>query len=318
MNFIPIALDIDSSLSSQKDLCTKLQEVVELHRLENDLRLWANEKGLKKLKEVINDLRERHKQPWLTFIGSGDLHHLTLLLLETLPNKFRPITLIVIDNHPDWSTQPPVFHCGNWVSGALKLDWIDQIILVGQDSNDLNGCNFVFSPMKELCRGRIRIHPYKRKKSLIPFRWIKELRGVESVQMCFYGTEIRYKTIKSTGAKAFFEELASSLKGTNVYLSIDKDCLKSDFAITDWEEGQLSLDDIETAIEEFMKNCNVVGGDICGEKSPKPLGGLLKRIDSNRIFNHNLIDFFHVNQINEETNLKLLELFLKFNLVYKS
>lgn len=318
MNLIPIALDVDGSISLQTNLSSKVLEVVKLNQLENKLRLWANKNGIRALKQVINELRERYANPWLTFIGSGDLHHLTLLLLESLPEKFKPLTLIVLDNHPDWFTQPPVFHCGNWVSGAVKLSWVESIILVGQDSDDLKGINFLFSPIKELVSGRVNIYPYKRKKTLIPFKWIKHLSCIEETHIHFYGTEILYKPVRPTGVRNFFKELSESLKNKNVYISIDKDCLRNEFAITNWEEGQLSLDDVKTAIEELMKNCNVVGADICGEKSPKPLKGLLKRIDSNRIFNQNFEDFSYISKINEETNLELLKLFLNLNLAYKS
>lgn len=307
MNLIPIALDIDGSISLQEELKSKLAEIIDFNSLENSIRLWSNEKNLNPIRQSLIKLREKYKQPWLTFLGSGDFHHLTLLLLEALQKEFHPITLVLIDNHPDWFTQGGPFHCGNWVSGAVKLNWIDSIILIGQDSNDLQGLNYFFSPLKEISQGKIHIYPYKRKKSLIPFKQIDQILGVEKSVKHFYGTEIHYRTVQENGIAVLLKDLSTLLKNKNVYLSIDKDCLHKGFASTDWEQGLLTVNDLKICIREILRMSKIVGIDVCGEQAPKPLKGFLKNLDTNRFLNYKTLDINTVNKVNEKTNLELFK-----------
>ena len=52
-----------------------------------------------------------------------------------------------------------------------------------------------------------------------------------------------------------------------VYISIDKDILGQGGAITDWDQGNLSLDDLERMLDIIFENEKVIGMDICGEYS---------------------------------------------------
>ncbi|MGM9767239.1 MAG: arginase family protein [Candidatus Cryptobacteroides sp.] len=65
------------------------------------------------------------------------------------------------------------------------------------------------------------------------------------------------------GCKAFFGE---HLKEP-VYISIDKDILGQGDAITDWDQGNVSLDDLERMLDIIFRNEKVIGMDICGEYS---------------------------------------------------
>ncbi len=51
-----------------------------------------------------------------------------------------------------------------------------------------------------------------------------------------------------------------------VYLSIDKDVLSSDHAATDWDQGDMSLDELLSLINEIKRSTELIGTDICGEK----------------------------------------------------
>ena len=52
-----------------------------------------------------------------------------------------------------------------------------------------------------------------------------------------------------------------------VYISIDKDVLNHDSAITDWDQGNICLDDLKRLLDSIFKNEKVIGMDICGEYS---------------------------------------------------
>ena len=308
MDFFSLCFDADGSIPLQKRLASKLDEIINLRSEEKYLRLWAKRKTLTILRKSLELLRKRHEEPWLSFLGSGDFHHLALLLLETLPETAHPVTLVLIDNHPDWYTHWPQYHCGNWVSGVLRLPWIKSVVMVGQDSPDLAGQHFWGVPFQELCEGRVQLYPYGKKLIRVPFRWPSKVLGAASAVRRFYGTDLYFNTVSAQGAENFFDRLAERLKGQNLYLSIDKDCLEPQAAITDWEQGKLSLNELTGGVKKLMKAANVVGADICGERAPYRLQGLLKRIDAGRL----VVKPFalsQANDLNEHTNLSLFEAF---------
>jgi len=285
-----------------------LHEVADLRASENALRLWATPRGLAAVRKVLRRWQVQHPQPWLTFLGSGDGHHLTLLLLNALSESARPVTLIVIDNHPDWFAVPPRYHCGNWVSGALRLPWLRAVVLIGQDSPDLQGPCFWRAPFRELCSGRVSLFPYSRSRICVPLRWPGTVAGAAGSARRWYGVELSFQTIQRSGARHLFDELALRVAGQRVYLSVDKDCLAAPFAVTDWEQGRLSLDELRYGIQCVRKAATIVGADVCGEAAPQPLRGFWKRLDAARPMTGAVLSADQ-RRVNEETNLSLLDAF---------
>lgn len=52
-----------------------------------------------------------------------------------------------------------------------------------------------------------------------------------------------------------------------VYISIDKDVLSRDFARTNWDQGEMTLDALFASIERIALNHRIIGIDVCGELS---------------------------------------------------
>jgi hypothetical protein len=65
-----------------------------------------------------------------------------------------------------------------------------------------------------------------------------------------------------------FEEFAESLRGRDVYITVDMDCLREQDAITNWENGLFSAEEVAWAVGRLRSAANVIGGDICGAYSP--------------------------------------------------
>lgn len=87
---------------------------------------------------------------FITFIGSGDFHYITYLLLRRIKESFN---LLVIDNHLDIKeTFDGFISCGSWLRNVfnitylryvfyLSLEFIDdsgQVIKVGKDLKELS------------------------------------------------------------------------------------------------------------------------------------------------------------------------------------
>lgn len=57
---------------------------------------------------------------------------------------------------------------------------------------------------------------------------------------------------------------ASDIKELPLYLSVDLDILSSEYARTDWDQGEMSLDELCEKIREISRGHRIIGADICG------------------------------------------------------
>ena len=58
-----------------------------------------------------------------------------------------------------------------------------------------------------------------------------------------------------------------------IYISIDKDVLDEKFAITDWDQGDMTLESMIKIISELTDKRKLIGADICGDSGEDPLKG---------------------------------------------
>ena len=94
-------LDLDGSLAAQASLRTVAPwtsvSTLPLSDLGPRLRLWSRNRTMDRARERI--AAGARPEPTLSLLGSGDFHHLAVLLMEQVR---EPITIVHIDNHPDW------------------------------------------------------------------------------------------------------------------------------------------------------------------------------------------------------------------------
>src|SRR2546423_736575 len=94
-------LDLDGSITDQERLVRKFHpEVFDARRWGASLRLACRWKRFHRFERWLDrELRyaDDH-EPSITFLGSGDYHHLTLAFLRRLQH---PVNLLVLDKHPD-------------------------------------------------------------------------------------------------------------------------------------------------------------------------------------------------------------------------
>ncbi|GIM48037.1 arginase [Collibacillus ludicampi] len=73
-------------------------------------------------------LRSRHG---ITFIGSGNYHYVSYLLLSEIK---EPFTCILFDHHTDMMSEPSssLMSCGSWVRRAIRcLPLLNKVIIIG-------------------------------------------------------------------------------------------------------------------------------------------------------------------------------------------
>jgi len=57
-----------------------------------------------------------------------------------------------------------------------------------------------------------------------------------------------------------------------VFISIDKDALSQDYARTNWDQGEMTFDQLKEILTNVMSKHKILGVDICGER-PSSKGG---------------------------------------------
>lgn len=181
------------------------------------------------------------------FIDSGNYHYLTRLWIGKIKQPFR---LLVFDNHTDM--QPPAFggllSCGGWIADALEsVELLDHVFLVGPDQSAFHQVQQVY-------------------KERVTFFSREDLQAAR-------------QTNSSSGVAASFLEMLSEYekktgKFSPVYLSVDKDVLNEQEVKTTWSQGDMSLTELKSCLEElqsFLKarKLPLQAADVCGEWEPE-------------------------------------------------
>lgn len=176
--------------------------------------------------------------------GSGDFHHLTALWIR---RAAEPLVVVSFDNHPDWDVRPPWWCCGSWVNRALELPQVQKVSVWGCGNFECWWPGQAFGNRRAERAGRLEVHAWADGQSAAR----QKRRGV----------------IFATTWREEFERFVAGLRGANVYITIDLDCLRRGDAVTNWENGKFRVDDVAWAIGALQREARVIGGDMCGAYS---------------------------------------------------
>jgi arginase family enzyme len=182
------------------------------------------------------------KLPSFIVYGSGDFHYLTGLLVRRIT---EPFVLISFDNHPDWDVRPPRWGCGGWINRALELSFLRKVSVWGCGNFECWWPWRIFGNRRAEREGRLEVHP-----------WADD-RPVEARN--------RRGAILRENWRDRFKQFVSELERANIYVTIDLDCLRAEEAVTNWESGCFTLDDVRWALTQLRQSSGrIVGGDLCG------------------------------------------------------
>jgi arginase family enzyme len=297
-------LDLDDGLTLQHNLLARYShQIINLRDLGPKARLWLD----KRTKEDVARRIHGSRRESLTFLGSGDFHHLTNILISEFEDD---ISVIVFDAHPDWETLPPQLGCGSWVSQTLKNRNILKLILIGISSSDISTMHLESANFTSLADDRLEIYPYQHEPSWVFLKRIPPNTSVKFKNYLF-AHKIFWDEMKNKNLSEFILSVIKRLPSNKVYLSIDKDCLRSDYALTNWEEGMLSLDELLLMLKVIKENAQIIGADIVGDYSPVIMQGKIKNLcswlDHPKIIKAHNLTQDEITKVNEKTNLKILE-----------
>ena len=301
-------LDVDASLMAQPTLCAALAQggahKVELRDLARHLRIVARRGTLTELRRRLAlDELAHGAGPCLDFFGSGDFHHITAVLLE----RFRePLTVIHIDNHPDWVRWPRTFNCGGWINRALELPHVRRIITLGPCSDDLSLPELKLANLQALAAGRLEVYPWRHAPSRVLGSY------GSGASYANRGWHLLWRTLADESWEHFVSGLLDRIPTDAVYVTIDKDALASPEAVTNWDQGEMPLSHVLAIINRLSETRRLIGADVCGDYSPplfKSLGrALLSWFDrgSGPVVPRNAA------ALNDVTNARLLQAFTRY------
>ncbi|MDF7666546.1 arginase family protein [Orbaceae bacterium ESL0727] len=185
-------------------------------------------------------------------MGSGDYHHLSLLLIKQLARHYsaqNPIQVVIFDNHPDNMRYLFGIHCGSWVSYVARLPFVSHVHVLGITSTDIG--------------------PYH----LWENRWSPLLKNKLTYWSMDVSTTLAHKLGLGNAFRHFSspDELITSFLAEQyynqqpIYLSIDKDVLGENVIHTNWDQGKLQLYHLLDTITALKPR--IIGSDITGDLS---------------------------------------------------
>jgi len=207
------------------------------------------------------DRRLPKRLPRVIVFGYGDFHHLSGLWLRRAAadlGESERITLISFDNHPDWDIRPPRWGCGGWINRALELGNVDAAHVWGCGNFEPARPARLFANHAALKSGRLVIHPWAERQNA----------EVQRRFDCMTRTDWQFR----------FERFAATLAKKNIYVTVDMDCLAADQAVTNWESGLFTAQDIAWAVAQLRSKANLIAADLCGAYSPLHANGLFRRL----------------------------------------
>jgi len=197
-----------------------------------------------RLVESFHRACQSQLEPFVLY-GSGDFHYLTALWLRRMTT---PAVVVSFDNHPDWDVRPPKWAAGGWVNRALELPNIRRVTVWGCGNFECWWPRQIFGNRAAERAGRLEVHPWADGRSAHDCR--------------------RRGAILRENWREHFERFAQGLRGGNVYVTIDLDCLGPDEAVTNWESGRFTVADLVWALGKLRAAGKITAGDICGAYSP--------------------------------------------------
>jgi len=240
------------------------------------IRLWAGDKKLQALKESLRpcfhgpDL----KSPFVTWMGSGDFHHVTALILELMHEaNGEPITVIQFDNHPDWVSHADGLHCGSWVRAGIEKNLVQRVVSIGVNSRDVVWPELKGAGLAHVASGRHRLYALRPVALSIAGRRFGKKRDALRKSLNAMG-QIRPEFDQDVARR-----LLRDITTDSIYVTIDKDVLCVAAAMTNWDQGQMSLDDLLLWLRFLFGKKHVVGVDVVGDYSkPRYSGSALTRL----------------------------------------
>lgn len=295
-------LNMDDGLLAQTpflEYCADIQAIqLDLRDLGRRMRLWSSRRAMREFSRQLHNWGFwEGDEPVLTFLGSGDFHHLSAALIG---QHSEPLTLIHFDNHPDFIRLSARYHCASWVNRVLEMQRVRRVVTVGP-CTDLSVPQLEWGNLPALTSGKLELYPFRH----APSRVLGQFGSGPSHRQ--EGLRIRWQNLHDEDWETFWNQLLERIPTSNVYVSIDKDVLVPADAETNWDQGEMTLVQLLTALDLIALKTRIIGVDVVGDYAPmgkdRPLRRAMAWLDHPR---HNVVQQ-DVAQVNARTNIAISE-----------
>jgi arginase family enzyme len=243
--------------------------LVDLRDLGPTLRLWSRGKHIANARARVASASD--PRPSVTFMGSGDFHHLAALLAERVA---EPFTLLHFDNHPDWVRLAPRWHCGSWVNRVLALPNVRRVVTVGVCSDDLVNPARKGGNLSALDAGRLALLPWQHEPSRA------RRRIADGPGHAWQDGFIHWRNLAEMQQEQAIATVRDAIPTEAIWITIDKDVLPEHEALTNWDQGEMPLAALTALLRAAGQRKRVLGADVCGEYSPPRHANWFKRIEA--------------------------------------
>lgn len=251
----PVILNFDKSVDKINNACT-----IDVTDWQDVIRFGCTDKKFCQFKQVLQ--QSLPDSYGTVLMGSGDFHHVSLLLVEHLAKKYsasNPIQVVIFDNHPDNMHYLFGIHCGSWVSYVASLPFVSHVHVLGITSHDIALSHFWENRWLPLFHKKLTYWSLD-----VNVAWAKKI-GLSHA--------FRHFVTPDDLITRFLSEQYHSTQP--IYLSIDKDVLSEDVVHTNWDQGRLQTYHILDTISSIKSR--IIGSDITGELSIWQSSNWLKR-----------------------------------------
>ena len=175
--------------------------------------------------EEIRKRIQEYSYEGIHFLDSGNYHYLSKFWLEKIQ---EPFSLVVFDHHTDMQESAffGMLSCGSWIKEVLENNtYLKAVCIIGPTQEAVEQCEQTLA-------------------SKVVFLTQEEL---------------------NQGKKEKWKAFLERYQELPMYVSIDKDVLCQEDARTNWDQGDMKLEELELMVEEMRNTGIVLGADICGE-----------------------------------------------------
>lgn len=185
---------------------------------------------------IVHCTKGEPNLPGIHFFDNGNYHYMSKLWTDRIQEYFD---LVIFDHHPDM--QPPRFEgilsCGGWVKEVLDNNpFVRNVMLIG-----------------------------------VADHLIEEIKNEPSAEFEKYANRVTF--LPESSLRGPSNEIPTTFdvvpaaSPLPVYISIDKDALSLNDAVTNWDQGSLTFDQMGQILGTIFSNRKILGVDICGERA---------------------------------------------------
>lgn len=213
---------------------TESIEIIECREI-SGTDCYCDDMAAQKLKELIKP----YSVNGLHYIDGGNYHYLSKLWTDKIEKAFD---LVVFDHHPDM--QAPLFgsilSCGSWIKDTIEANPnLENVYVIGVNeeliTEDMRSSHFGGGENAV----STKIH-FITKQMLADKREVSDIVAEEQTS-------------------------GDNCRKNDIYISIDKDVLSENEYKTNWDQGDMSVEELLEMLAFICRRRNVIGIDVCGE-----------------------------------------------------